>query len=266
MIRTLPLCFILMVAMLFSCQENRNKDVKEEGKAPKNKTPSMKAVPPPDFSITLNQSQGMLADYSTIFISAEECYFKENDHQVERYTTFKLSPEQLNRIWQTLQDNDFEHIESEEKEIYDRGGISISVRHNGKNTRLDDSGMSVLKDKWRKSFYEIVSVIEEITHAALQKKKVHVQINIHPSIISGYDLEVFVHGGGMYDSEEEGKKNSLAMDLLPGDYMMSVVLHENAGPGSSKNTLLRTTIPLSVGEEKEQTFTLKYVDGSLVLE
>jgi hypothetical protein len=264
MIHTLSFCFILTAAVLLSCQDNGH--AHEQEKVPQNSSPSMNVALPPDFSITLTKDEGMLPVYSTLFISAEACFFKEKDHQVERHTPFKLSPEQLNRIWQTLQDNDFERIESEEQNVTDRGGISISVQHNGKNTTLDNSGMHVLKDKWRKPFYEIVRVIEEVSRAALRKKKVDVQINIHPSIISGYDLEVFVRGGGVYNSEKESKKGSLAMDLLPGDYMMSVVLYEKNGPGSSRNTLLRTTMPFSVGEAKEQTFTLKYVDGKLRLE
>jgi len=265
MLRTFSFCITLIAAALLSCQSTRH--AKGQGAALKNGTSSMNATLPADFSITLIENQGMLPVYSTIFISAEESYFEEYEYMAHRRNAFKLSPEQLNRIWQTLQNNAFEHIESEKHNIADRGGISLFVQHNGKKTKLYDVGSYVLKDEWRKQFYEIVTVIKEMTDEALRQKKVRVQIHIAPSITStDYILGVFVRGGVNYNSEKEGKKSSLTMDLLPGDHVLSATLQENTQPPYSRKTVAHLMSPFSVSGDKEQAFTLNYVNGNLVLE
>lgn len=263
MIRTLSFCFTLLLAGMLSCQSSRH----AKGQNQALNQPAMDTSIPEDFSITLTENQGMLPVYSTIFISATECYFEEYEYMVHRRTTFTLSPQQLNQLWQTLQDNAFEHIESEKHNIADRGGVSVFIQHNGKKTKLYDVGSYMLKDEWRKQFYEIVTTIKEMTDAAIKEKKVRVHINIDPSITTtDYVLGVFIRGGVNYNSEKDGKKNTLTMTLLPGEHILSATLQENTTPAYARKTVAHAMLHFKVEPEKEQTFTLKYAGGKLIVE
>jgi hypothetical protein len=263
MIRTVSFCFTFLLAALLSCQSSRH----AKGQSQALNQPNMKNTVPEDFSITLTENQGMLPVYSTIFISAKECYFDEYEYMVHRRTSFTLSPEQLERLWQTLQDNAFEHIESEKHNIADRGGVSVFVQHNGKKTKLYDVGSYILKEEWRKQFYEIVTTIKEMTDAAMQEKKVTVKLRIDVSITTTpYVLGVFIRGGVNYNSEKEGKKEVLEMKLLPGEHIISATLQVNTEPAYARKTVAHAMLKFKVEPGETQTFTLKYAGGELVVE
>ncbi len=127
----------------------------------------------PDFSLTMHVDGGMRYYSENLFISIDSCMYDKNDEGKKIKKKFILSSGEMDALYDMLKKNKFDRIEfTTEKNVYDRGGISIRTSWDKDKKELDVSNaqLSFIKDTWIKEWQAVCNYL-----AALIKMKINNQ-------------------------------------------------------------------------------------------
>ncbi len=139
-------------AILFACMGGIS-DSKLPGKCPE------------DFQLTYHLNGGMRYYSEDLFISIDSCIYKEINDGELIIKNFKLSKEEMDKLYAQLRDNKFDYIEStNEGIVHDRGGVSIVVTwdKSQKAIAVSNSGSDFIKPKWKKQWEIIVQYLKNL--------------------------------------------------------------------------------------------------------
>lgn len=127
---------------------------------------SLPAQRPADFSLNYHVDGGMRYYSLSFTISADSCVYDLIDEGKKTHRVFKMDAGALDKLYQFLRSNRFDEITyTTEKNVYDRGGISIISRWN-KGTQVigvDDSGLSFVDKKWEPQWSKIENYVGALT-------------------------------------------------------------------------------------------------------
>lgn len=128
-------------------------------------TDTTKDMAPKDFtklSIHYQYSAGMLPDNEIIYISNDTAYRTHRQDMEEVKTGWNPSKQELDDLYHVLLENNYWKItaRSSNEMVYDRGGVSLTIEVDGKETRIDNSGNSFLEEKWQGNFAAIIAEIK----------------------------------------------------------------------------------------------------------
>ncbi len=127
---------------------------------------------PDDIRFRYSESGGMMYYSEEIFISKDSCFYSINDGGAITKAYFKMTSAELDKLYSVFKENNFDEIESYEEKVYDRGGESISLNWDrSKYANVSNSGMSFIKDSWRKEWSACSDAIEKIGKDELEKQK-----------------------------------------------------------------------------------------------
>ena len=113
-----------------------------------NKLPATRPV---DLTLSYYNDGGMIDFRENMFISKDSCIYEINDEGKKQKITFNLNETDLDELYSVLKKNRFDEIEFiTEKEVYDRGGLSIRISwgHNAKQLEVSNAGRSFIKKNW----------------------------------------------------------------------------------------------------------------------
>lgn len=197
---------------------------------------------PADIRFRYSQSGGMMYYSEEIFISKDSSFYKINDGGAESRVNFKMTATELDKLYSIFKDNNFDEIESYEEKVYDRGGESISLnwdrsKHASKHASVSNSGMTFIKDSWRKEWTACNNAIEKIGVEQMEAGKKNYEIKFDRSLFGKeiymqINRDVVVPKSTLMAERDDDKEINRTVKLTPGKHMASITL------GKSYNTIL----------------------------
>jgi len=114
------------------------------------------------LSVHYQYSAGMLPENEIIYISNDTAYRTYRKDMEDEKTGWNPTMQELDDLYHVLLENNYWKItaRSSSETVYDRGGVSLTIKVDGKETRIDNSGNSFLEEKWQENFAMIITAIK----------------------------------------------------------------------------------------------------------
>lgn len=127
--------------------------------------PTIRESLPDNFKIQYMRHSGMLPDYENMILTRDSCViYYVTDKRVDT-VKFNLPEKKLKNLYDLFIENEFSKIETRIEEVYDRGGVTISLSwKNGRSKKIEksNSGRSFVTDKWIGRWNNIVNELEKL--------------------------------------------------------------------------------------------------------
>src|SRR6266498_1345509 len=124
---------------------------------------SLPETMPEKFSISYNNGGGMVYLSESMYISEDSCNYIYNNGGAISKIKFSITKDELSNIYKTFYDNRFDKIKSHNEQIYDRGGISISLSwYPGKYVSQADAGMTLIIKNRQSEWSSCVNALEKL--------------------------------------------------------------------------------------------------------
>lgn len=120
---------------------------------------------PDDFEASFSFNGGMLPYSESLHIAADESTYRLFKQGLEIVIHFQVSDEELDSLYKTLREDQFDRIQSREEQVYDRGGYSMSMQANGESYHVSDSGVSFVLDEWSDEFADALTRLQQTLRA-----------------------------------------------------------------------------------------------------
>lgn len=137
---------------------------------------------PADIKFYYHVDGGMMYYGEELFISADSCYYTVNSGGAESRTDFKLSSDQLDKLYKVFTQNDFDRIKTYTEKVYDRGGESISLRWGGSSCGVSSSGITFINDSWQSEWSACVKAVTDIIENETKKYSREYEIRFDQSL------------------------------------------------------------------------------------
>jgi hypothetical protein len=169
---------------------------KENTELPKN---------PKEIKILWEQNKGMIGGYESIYLSNDSCTYKLRQKGQEQVINFTIPSENLLSLYKTFITNKFSLIQSNVKEISDRGGSKITLRVDDKSKTVNNSGNHFVDEKFLDNYLAIEKQIKEIAFNEINKLKKDIVINLSDELVnSPYYLYLYVNDVEVYNELNDG--------------------------------------------------------------
>ncbi len=214
-------------------------------KTVKNDNDNLPGTRPEKLTIQYSLGGGMRYYSENLFISQDSCVYTINDEGAISKFYFNMTGDELDALYKVFKDNEFAKIKTRQEEIYDRGGESIGLSWgNGKYAHVDDEGMTLIENSWKKQWSECLGAVKNVLNSALNKQKKDYEVRIDKTLF-GKTMTVYVkdqtiipESTVMAESELENKVTK-TIKLLPGKNIISVSCNQKylnvpVNPDSSK--------------------------------
>ena len=185
---------------------------------------------PDDIRFRYSQSGGMMYYSEEIFISKDSSYYSINDGGAITKAYFKMSSQELDKLYSVFKDNNFDEIDSYEEKVYDRGGESIYLNWDrSKYAHVSNSGMSFIKDSWKSEWTACSNAIENIGKDEIEKQKKDYSIIMDNSLFGKefymqINLKVVVPLSTLLAERDSDKEIVRTIKLSPGNHRAIVTL------------------------------------------
>ncbi|MCA9562774.1 MAG: hypothetical protein KC561_04750 [Myxococcales bacterium] len=150
---------------------------------------------PADFRAELHSDGGMLPRSHSFEVQADGVATFTLNWSGETYTlTRTLSAQDLDALYEAFRANRFDQIEvNEEREVYDRGGVSLVIWANGERYRVSDSGNSFVEEAWDDEFNAALAAMSAQIRPIWQEGGIPITVQFDPSQV-GRPVAIKVHG------------------------------------------------------------------------
>jgi len=247
---TLLLTLILTTLLTTSCKVFK----KDDTKLPKS---------PKKIEILWEQNQGMIGGYESIYLSYDSCIYKVRRRGKLQEVNFKIPEEDLLQLYKTFTTNLFPLIESEKRDVYDRGGTKITLTVDGKSRTANNSGMYFVKKEFISNFQNIEKEINIVAYKEINKHKKNITINLSDELKnSPYYLYLYVNDKLVYDELNDDGFSPIDLSLFDQNNTFKVTLMEK---GTTYNTIkgnYEVTVEKLPNSDK---ITLTLVDNNLTI-
>lgn len=185
---------------------------------------------PADISFRYHVNGGMMYYFENLYISADSCYYEVNDGGSVSKSYFKMNSDQLDRLYKTFKENDFDKIKTYEEKVYDRGGENISLSWGKKySCSISNSGMSFIKDSWHKEWNNCESAMTGIIAEEIPKLKKNYEIKFDGSLFNKeiymqINRDVVIPKSMLMAEHEYDKEIIRTVKLSPGKHNASVMI------------------------------------------
>ncbi len=245
--------FLISSVILMGC--NLFKDVD------KSELPSK----PGDIIILHEKKQGMIGGYESIYITNDSCAYEVTKNGNKQIVNFNLTPDQITEIYSAFVVNKFSEIESEKREIYDRGGTKITLTVKNTKYIADNSGMQFVKADYFKYYESVEGVITKTAFKEINKQKIDLKIELSEALKnSPYYLFLSVNGNQVFNELVSNHHDGQIMTtVLPKYNTFEITLMEK---GSTSNTI-KGKYSLTIEDLKgATTIKLSLKDDHLIYE
>jgi hypothetical protein len=103
----------------------------------------------------------MINRSDNLLITADSCVYDQNNEGQLTHKVFSLSGQELDELYSILQKDHFDKIRSENEDVTDRGGVTISLSWNKgqQKTEVDDMGTTSVLREHQKDWQQICNYI-----------------------------------------------------------------------------------------------------------
>jgi hypothetical protein len=183
---------------------------------------------PADITFRYHVDGGMMYYSEELFLSGDSCWYKINDAGAESKTYFKLNDEQLDRLYKTFRDNDFDRIETYTEKVYDRGGEGIGL-YWGKNKSCgaSSSGITFIDKAWSGEWSACVKAITNIISEEIPKYQKDFEIRLDKTMFNKeiylqVNRAVIIPQSMLMQEQVTDESISRTVKLSPGSHMISL--------------------------------------------
>ena len=178
---------------------------------------------PEKIEITYHDGGGMMDLSSSAYISLDSCTwdYRRNGH--EKHLTFSATETEVRDLYQVFYLSEFQLIESKsEGEVYDRGGVGITLQADDVFYDIDNSGSNFIETEWKDNWQDVSNAITEFVRKKQDDYLVECFVKIDESILSlEQPFNVGIDGAPLYNSDEdlfsdEDKENGFKVFELAG--------------------------------------------------
>ena len=192
---------------------------------------------PDDLVIKYTEDGGMVDKSKTIYLSKDSSYVTDRNYGAENKTYILTSKADMDNLYKVLKDNNFEHIDVREEEVHDRGGSTVSVSFGGETITKSNSGLSFVEDSWQIQYDEVTGAIRKLADDFLEKMKRNFKIEIDTTLLGDNTFfRMQFNDEYTYDSQQEGNRESILLNILDGEQMFLVTLKEATGGSTKEKT------------------------------
>lgn len=118
---------------------------------------------PDDLLINMYSHSGLAGLYEDMNLHEDSCTFRTNYAAADnKFVSFRLSEKEMDELYKVIRDNSFEDIETETKNIADRGGISVKLKWGSEKILVSNSGTNFVKKEWMKEWDNIINALNEV--------------------------------------------------------------------------------------------------------
>lgn len=121
-----------------------------------------------DFDISYSKSGGYAPIYENLLIKGNNAFYSFEGNGKKLKQNFKISNEDLNRLENTLSQNNFRRIEEDHKRIYDFISTSINIKKGPNSGSKTDA--SAIMPNYKTNWTNITYVFQEIINANVKKQ------------------------------------------------------------------------------------------------
>lgn len=121
-----------------------------------------------DFDISYSKSGGYAPIYENLLIKGNNAFYSFEGNSKKLKQNFKISNEDLNRLENTLSQNNFRRIEEDHKKIYDFISTSINIKKGPNSGSKTDA--SAIMPNYKTNWTNITYVFQEIINANVKKQ------------------------------------------------------------------------------------------------
>src|SRR4030095_7908303 len=183
---------------------------------------------PEKLVIEYHVSGGMMYYSEAIYISEDSSYYTVNHSGAISRVNFKLTPEELDKLYKVFVENDFDRIKTYNEKVYDRGGETIFLRWaNGKFASASNSGMTFIDDDWKKEWSACENAIEKIITMKSETGQKDFMIQLDKSTF-GKEMNIYLNNKPLMTGKDPGLLSSsneifiINTKLMPGNQWLSV--------------------------------------------
>lgn len=215
---------------------------------------------PDDVVFFYSESGGMLPVGKNYLISADSSFANYYIHDARNKTYFNVSPEELDKLYKIFYENDFGKIKTFEEKVYDRGGNTVSISWKGEKISKSNSGISFIEKEWQEEYGDVVSAIRKLVDSKINELKINFTLKLDTSIINlGKITNITIDADFTYYSARDGVKDSINLNLLPGEHNVRVYLMTNEETELQNKVFASKHFVLDINE-KTNVINL-YVEG-----
>lgn len=208
---------VMFITTGFVCAKSNHKD----------NTPLPESRPS-DISFRYHVNGGMMYYYENLYISADSSYYEVNDGGAISKTYFKMTSEQLDKLYKVFTDNEFDNITTYEEKVYDRGGENISLGWDKrKSCSISNSGMSFIDKSWHSEWNKCEEAFLKIIKDEIPKHTKDYEIRLDKSLF-GKDVYVQLNRDAVIPKSmlmsENGEDEYISriVKVTPGKHRLSI--------------------------------------------
>lgn len=176
---------------------------------------------PDKFSISYNNGGGMVYLSESMFISQDSCNYIYNNGGAISKIHFKVTIDELGSLYKTFYQNEFDRIKSHNETIYDRGGISVSLRWGqGKYVSKQDAGMTIIDKNWQKEWSACINELEELMSKKISEQEKEFKVKISNELSD--TLRSFTLDNKTVFSNNEKTNLTKTIKLIPGEHHIGI--------------------------------------------
>lgn len=121
-----------------------------------------------DFDISYSKSGGYAPIYENLLIKGNTAYYSFEGQGKKTKHDFKISDEDLKKLYNVISQNNFRRIEEDHKKIYDFISTSIIIKKGSNSGSKTDA--SDIMPKYKTNWTNITSVFQEIINNNVKKQ------------------------------------------------------------------------------------------------
>lgn len=216
-------------------------------------TSQLPAGRPSDFAVNYGISGGMMPYGSSLYIDNSHVTTTTFNQGVTIGATFTPSASELDALYQTILDSQFDRIQTYEEQVYDRGGSSISVTVNGETYNKADGGMSYIQANWQTAYNDVEQAINALVNRNAPEV-VGFIIEWDASLATQYPTVEIAMGSDFVSMSApmDSTQATFRTNNPKGSYVVSVTLNNATAVTASTRLDLNQTLHLKISQDGGQ--------------
>lgn len=208
--------FLILLMIIFSgCSSTADNSGKKEAKVrlPTEWTNEME--------FRAYKGGGMLPESETIVIRSDSAWLENWYDQARNKYYIEFTREERNLILKKIRELNFITMKMEEHPvIYDKGSLNMSLRWKNNYFNFSEGATESISQKDAKNYFILYDFVSAFISRKLSSQSKAFTIMLDPSVFNA-NADVyfsFQSAQFQYNSKEEGVKEKLIFDLLPGEH------------------------------------------------
>ena len=191
---------------------------------------------PADVQISYNEDGGMMLASKNYFISEDSSYYSDQMFDASNKVYFDVVSQELDELYAVFYNNNFGNISTYEEQVYDRGGNSVSIKWNGEEMIVSNSGFSFVNDDCSEQYGAVINAIQELVDSKVSEMKRDFVIKLDEGIkSSGKTVNILLDNSLLYSSDNISEKDSIICRLLNGNHTVKVNIYDKGNISDGKS-------------------------------